>query len=180
MSGEDMEIGHELDLIDHPAARFLGREFLIWLWWRSERDFGSVELGDLGSVDFWIDDRIVFRTAGDNPQTSDLKGGAPATTAEARTALLAGKTIDAARVGLRVKEREYTLEVRSEGLEIAGLKVPSEVKDGVDEKLYERMFLLEEATGILDTMFDRFAVDRLGDQWDSHLLPEIRDWIAAG
>jgi len=172
--------GQDLELIDHPASRFLGREFLIWLWWRSERDFGSIELGDFGTVDFWIDDRIVFRTVGDDPQTSDLKGGAPATTAEARTALQAGKTIDAARLGLRVKEREYTLEVRSEGLEIAGLKVPGEVKDGVDEKLYERMFLLEEASGILDLLFDRFADARLSESWEEATLQEIRSWVATG
>ncbi len=166
------------DLIDHPAARFLGREFLIWLWFTSERSFGKVELPPFGDVDFWIDDRIVFRTPGEDPQTSDLKGGAPATTSEARTAMASGKTIDAARLGIRVKEREYSLELRAEGLEVAGVKVPAEVKDGEDERLYERMFLLEEATGILDALFVRFCADRLGDSWDDAVLPEIRAWLA--
>ncbi|MCP4497307.1 MAG: hypothetical protein GY825_11070, partial [Phycisphaeraceae bacterium] len=70
---------NDRELIDHPASRFLGREFLIWTWWASEQNFGKLELAPFGEVDFWIDDRIVFRTPGEQPQTSDLKGGAPAT-----------------------------------------------------------------------------------------------------
>jgi hypothetical protein len=171
-------ISDERDLIDHPASRFLGREFLLWLWWRSELDFGSVELDQYGKVDFWIDDRIQFRTPGEDPQTSDLKGGAPATTAEARMALMAGKTVETARVGLRVKEREYALEVRGEGMELAGVAVPGEAKDGMEEMLYERIFLLEEVTGILDSLFLRFCEQRLGPGWDSGVLPEIRTWVA--
>ena len=166
------------DLIDHPASRFLAREFLLWLWWRSEQDYGRTELGRFGEVDFWVDDRIQFRTPGEQPQTSDFKGGAPATTAEARMALVAGKTVETARLGLRVKEREYAFELRGEGLEIAGLKVPAECNEGVDERLYERMFLLEEATGIVDEFFARFCEDRLGDRWDAEVLPKMRAWVA--
>lgn len=168
----------ERDLIDHPASRFLGREFLLWLWWRSERDFGTVDLPRFGKVDVWIDDRLQFRTAGEDPQTSDLRGGAPATTAEARTALLAGKIVETARVGLRVKEREHALELRGEGLELAGVKVPAECKDGLAERVLERMFLLEEVTGILDALFVEFCHDRLGERWDGLLLPQIRAWVA--
>jgi hypothetical protein len=171
-------IDQERDLIDHPAARFLGREFLLWLWWKSEREFGTMELPHYGRVDLWIDDRLQFRTPGDDPQTSDLKGGAPATTAEARTALLAGKTVEVARIGLRIQEREHALELRGEGLELAGVKVPGEVKDGFDERIFERMFLLEEVTGILDALYAGFCGDRLGPDWDSGVLPEIRTWIA--
>ena len=174
MSAEDPE------LIDHPAGRFIGREFLLWLWWRTDREFGRVELAQFGEVDFWVDDRIQFRTTGDDPQTSDLKGGAPAMTPEARMAVLSGKSVETLRLGLRVKEREYSLEIRGEGLEVGGLKVPGEIKDGIDERIYERMFLLEEATGILDTLYYEFLDERLGAEWDSGALPEIRSWIAAG
>ena len=168
----------DASLGDHPAAVFLGREFLLWLWWRSERDFGSLELPHFGQVDFWMDDRIQLRTAGDDPMVSDLKGGAPATTPEARMAVLAGKTVETARIGLRKGDREYALALRSDPLEIAGLKVPGEVKDGVDERIYERMFLLEEATGMVDALFFLFCSDRLGASWDVETLPQIRAWLS--
>jgi len=163
---------------DHPASAFLGKEFLLWLWWRSERDFGTIDLPHYGPVDLWIDDRIQFRTGGDNPQTSDLKGGAPATSAEARMALVSGKTVETARVGMRVKEREFFFSLRSDPVELAGLKVPGEVQDGVDERIYERMFLLEEATGIVDALFFLFCGERLSADWNPQTLPAIRAWVA--
>jgi hypothetical protein len=164
--------------MEHAADTFMGREFLIWLWWKSEQGYANMELPHFGSVDFWIDDRIRFRTSDDNPQVSDLKGGAPATTLEARTALAAGKTIETARVGLRIKEREFSLEFRGEGLQMGGLKVPAECKEPGEERLYERMFLLEEAWGIVDALFVRFCEDRLAEGWNESVLPSIRKWVA--
>jgi hypothetical protein len=172
-------ITESLDLhpVDHPASRFLGKEFLLWLWWRSEKDFGSTELDPFGVVDFWVDDRLQFRTEGDDPQISDLKGGAPATTREAKMALQAGKTVETARLGFRVKEREYHLQVQGEGLELLGIKVPAECDEGVDEQIYERMFLLEEIHGIMDGLFYRFAEQRLGADWYEGTLPRLREWV---
>ncbi len=178
----DEWINESLDLhpTDHPASRFLGKEFLLWLWWRSEKDFGTVELGEMGKVDYWIDDRISFRTPGEDPQTSDLKGGAPATTAEAHMALRAGKVVETASLGFRVREREYVLQFKGEGMELSGVKVPSECDEGVDEQIFERMFLLDEITAILDQLFFRFCAQRLEDGWNTQVLPEIRQWVAGG
>ena len=164
--------------LDHPAAQFLGREFLLWLWWRSEQSFGTMDLPHYGPVDFWIDDHIQFRTPGDDPQINDIRGGAPATTIEARTALANGKTVESARIGLRIKEREYSFSLRGEGLELTGVKVPADAGDGIDDRLFERMLLIEEVGGILDTMFFVFLESRLGGTWRGDRVPAIRNWIA--
>ncbi len=164
--------------LDHPATQFLGREFLLWLWWRSEEDFAVADLPHYGTVDFWIDDHIQFRTPGDDPQINDIRGGAPATTVEARTALASGKTVESARVGLRIKEREYSFSIKAEGLELTGVKVPSDAADGIDDRLFERMLLVEELGGIVDTFFFRFLEQRVTDTWRSKQVPAIRAWIA--
>ena len=169
------DTAHELPQ-EHAADTFMGREFLIWLWWKSEEGYSNMELPHYGSVDFWIDDRICFRTSDDNPQVSDIKGGAPATSDEARSALAAGKTIESARLGLRVKDREFALEFRGEGLQMGGLKVPAQCKEPGEEQLYERMFLMEEAWGMIDALFARFCEDRLDGQWNDAVLPTIRQW----
>ena len=163
---------------DHPASFFLGKEFLLWLWWMSEKSYGAVEVDAIGPVEFWIDDRIQFRTEGDQPQVSDLKGGQPTATAEARSALIAGKTVETATIGVRVGEREYTFALKGETLELAGLKVPGEVKDGLDERIYERMFLLDEIVAILDGLFFVFAEERLHPDFRDRTLGPIREWIA--
>jgi len=163
---------------DHPASWFLGKEFLLWLWWKSETAYGAIEVAPMGAIEFWIDDRIQFRTEGDQPQVSDLKGGQPTATAEARSALIAGKTVETATIGVRVGEREYTFALKGETLELAGLKVPGEVKDGLDERIYERMFLLDEIVAILDGLFFVFAEERLHPDFRDRTLGPIREWIA--
>lgn len=168
----------DLHPVDHPASRFLGKEFLLWLWWRSDTNFSSVDLGELGTVDFWLDDSMQFKTEGDDPQVSNFKGGAPSTTIEAKMAVRAGKVVENATLGLRIKEREYHLQLKGEGLELAGVKVPSECDEGIDEMIFERMFLLEEAHAILDQLFFRFCEMRLGKAWNTHVLPDIREWVA--
>lgn len=165
---------------EHAASMFLGKEFLLWLWWQSETKFGTIELPEVGRVDFHIDDRLQFKTDDESPQISDFKGGAPATTDEARASLLSGKVIEVARIFLRNEhDREYTLQLNGERLELSGVKVPGEVKDGFEEKLYERMFLLEEVTAILDQLFYRFCADRMHPHWRSKILPDMRAWVGS-
>ena len=163
---------------DHPASYFLGKEFLLWLWWRSETAYGAIEIEGIGPVEFWIDDRIQFKTEGDMPQISDLKGGQPSATVEARSALQAGKIVETARIGLRVGEREYNLSIKGETMEVAGLKLPAEVQDGLDERIFERMFLLDEVVGILDALFFKFVDLRLDPEWQRMTLDPIREWVA--
>lgn len=177
MDADQGDVAPSRGALDHPAAQFLGREFLLWLWWRSEKDFATADLPHYGPVDFWIDDHIQFRTPGDDPQINDIRGGAPATTIEARTALANGKTVESARIGLRIKEREYSFSLKGEGLELSAVKVPSDARDGIDDRLFERMLLLEELGGIVDTFFFQFMEERVSDGWRSESVPTIRDWI---
>ena len=56
--------------------------------------------------------------------------------------------------------------------------MPGEVKDGLDERILERMFLLEEATAILDALFHVFAGERLAGNWNTETVAAIRSWVA--
>lgn len=171
--------GFDLEPDEHPSNRFLGREFLAWIWYRVDRDFGRIELPTFGTVDFWVDDRLVMRGRGEDPQTASFKGGAPSSTEEARAALRAGKIPEEARLGLRLADREYTLSLRGETLDVSGLKVPQTVKKGdVEPMVYDRMFLFEEAMAVVGAIYGRFLEDRLDPRWGASILPRVRAWMA--
>ncbi len=178
----DEEQGEEGDGFDlapdeHPANRFLGREFLAWIWYRADQSFGRIELAAFGTVDFWMDDRLVMRGRGEDPQTASFKGGAPSSTQEARASLRAGKAPEEARLGLRAGEKEYVLSVRGEGLDIASLKVPQITKKGETEALlYERMYLFEEATSLLTALYEEFILARIHPSWATSLQPQMQAW----
>ena len=44
---------------------FLGREFLVWLWYQSDINEGRFSLGEAGHAELWFDDRVVLQ-ANDN------------------------------------------------------------------------------------------------------------------
>ena len=71
-----------------PIPAHLGPEFLLWLWWRSERDEGRFDLDKpVGRVSVWVDERLAFRRPSDQKVTAVLTGENPSTTPEARAAL---------------------------------------------------------------------------------------------
>lgn len=165
-----------LDLEEHPANRFLGREFLAYLWHQAEEGFGHVDL-PVGPVDFWIDDRLVMRAPGEDAQTVGFKGGAPANAREARMALGQGKAPEEARLGLRVGEREYTFTLKGGAFTVSGLKLPQVVKKGdVEAVLYERAYLLDEAQAALGGLLGQFMALRLSPGWTA-VRARIRDWM---
>lgn len=155
-------------------------EFYLWLWYRSETGGGTLAFEDSGSVDFWVEDRLSFRSAGEEKVSAVLTGERPSASPEARAALRGGKVLRELKLALRREEREYLVSLRGPAVEIAGAKIPSLVKSGeAAEILYERMFLYEELTFMIGGLFRAFAEARCGDDWERVLLPRMRA-LAAG
>ena len=90
---------------DLILPEFVGREFLMWLLFRSEQDGGSFEL-DGEYVNFRVEDQLKLEGEGDVRQT-DLKKGVPSISEEARIALRTGKLPTRMRVRLVVGDDEY-------------------------------------------------------------------------
>ncbi|MFZ5481078.1 MAG: hypothetical protein ACOZNI_30230 [Myxococcota bacterium] len=162
------------------APPHVSAEFLLWLWYRSEVGRGHVDFeGEGGSVDFWVDDRIALRQAGEDKVTAVLTGENPSVAPEARAALAGGKVVRDLRLALRRADREYTVTLRGPRVEIAQAKLPALVKGGdVAEQLYERMFLYEELHFVIAGLFRAFAEERVGAAWRDEALPDLRRWAA--
>ncbi|MFN7142881.1 MAG: hypothetical protein ACK4YP_03830 [Myxococcota bacterium] len=163
------------------APPHVASEFFLWLWYRSETGQGHVDMGDNGSVDFWVDDRISFRAVGEEKVSAVMTGENPSLTPEAHAALAGGKVIRDVRLALRREDREYAVTLKAPKIEIAGAKLPGLVKSGDEgEVLYERMFLYEELHFVLAGLFRSFAEARCGEEWRERLLPDLRRWASAG
>ncbi len=162
---------------DGPSVEFLGREFLLWLWYRSEEGFGRVTGASGREFDLWVDDRLLLIGEGGGPQRFDLKGGAPASSATARTALLEGRSVGAARFGLREGEVEFHFELHAD-LSLRGVKLP-ELLENVEsgEEVRERMDELEDLQSRLDDLFEAFIQHRLHESWETAAAPKIRTWL---
>ncbi len=160
-----------------PQATFLGREFLLWLWFSSETGFGQVSGASGMALDLWVDDRLVISGELREAQRFDLKGGAPATSATARIAVREGRDVVAARFVLRDGELEFRFELDA-SLAVKGMKIP-DLPHGVDpdDEVRERARLVEDLLERLDDLFEAYCDQRLGSAWETEHTARLLDWL---
>lgn len=137
---------------------------------------GSV--GEDEEFTLWLDNKLVLRDLDDveTPGTTTMVGAAPSASPEARMTMNSGKRPVEARLGLRRGEHEwfFTLRVGPGGLDLNGMKLPIEVKEGQEEMIYERMFLLDILTSAVRGLFCQFFEVRTSDDWPGM----IERWLA--
>lgn len=155
---------------------FLGKEFLTWLWWRSERDNGKV-----GEIGVELGQQLVMVTGGNVVESATIASDAPSQAEEARTALRAGKKVQKARVLLDVGELQFTATITSD-LALSSVKLPTVL--GKDEDLsgtvlQERMRLLRQLEEIVHDLYRQFLDVRLTEAWQTE-QDALRNWVLEG
>lgn len=155
----------------------VGREFLMWLLFRSEQESGSFELAG-EYVNFRVEDQLKLEGDGDVRQT-DLKKGAPSISDEARTALVTGKLPTRMRVRLVVGDDEYFFVLDADLLEVRAAKIPTVPMKEPVLKLEQRMFHLSQIYRMMELLFKAFATERLDtNRWPAR-VKEIHQWMHA-
>lgn len=168
------------DLVAEPTPTLphVAGEFLLWLWWLSERTGGRVDAGgEHGVIEVWMDTRIAFRHPGEGKAAAILTGENPSTAREARATLAGGKVLREARIGLRREEREFYVTLRSPYLELTAMQLPQVVKGPGDEALYDRMALYEELHDLIRALFRTWARARSASTWEEEVVGPTRAWI---
>lgn len=165
------------DLLDRiNACRASAAEFLLWLWWRSERDEGHFVVRDT-PLEVSLDDRMVLTNSAVNAQTDTFTGGHPPTSAEAREALRTGKMPTQAKVNLVRDSQTWAFTIKAPDLALSGVKIPSVLSREDDDLLAERMILLTMLADFIDGLLAMFVVERTATGWpETHAA--IREWAA--
>lgn len=163
------------DLVERiERNRFVGREFLLWLWFESHVLETNLHASSGVSCSLWLETRM---TLAFEKEESLLKGVTPASTPEAREALRQGKLPKEARLRMISGELEFAWVMKADTLGLASLSVPAQLKkkeDEVQEILYERMRLAEELEGALEALYSDFLTLRLSEAWAETVLPALR------
>jgi hypothetical protein len=164
-----------VDLVDLiEKRRFVGREFLVWLWFETELFEGRFDVAGFGPSEIWLEGQM---TLVQEKEQSRLKGAAPSAAPEAHEALRQGKLPTQARVRVTRGELEYAFLFNADTLGLSAVKIPSLVKEDGDEQFYERMYLIEELEALFGALYGEFIALRLSTAWDSSVLPAIQRWI---
>jgi hypothetical protein len=161
------------------TTRFLGSEFLLWIWVRGEFSTASIRLDDDDELDVWLDRQLAFESPIDKNERVTVRGMAPADSEEAREAVRAGKLPVLAQIVLRGTSRDFLCGLVAPRFGITGAKVPAVLKDEPGEAFLERMTLCESLFSLLDALYHAFLRDRLSDTWKSGWEPAIAAWARA-
>lgn len=134
-------------------------------------------------ITLWLESKLKLQEVAeaDKPETTILLGEAPSTTPTARHGMSMGKRPIETRLGMKLNDLEcgMTLTATPGGLQIAGLKLPFEVKKGTDEKIFERMMLLEMVHTTTKKLYQQFFLARTSPAWERRVSAWLQDDLAA-
>ena len=165
------------------GTEFLGRDFLVWLWFYSESHNGAFDIPGGGVVDLWLEGRVVLESADEERTETVTCTGENPGLREARFALSAGKKLTQARIRLTVGDNEWTFLLDSTWLNFKSLRTPrvmQDRKDDPDGVFYEKIYLVEQPIAVMDALFAQFIKLRLSPQWEEEELPRITRWVEKG
>jgi len=173
---EPASFSNELEdgMVDGTA----GREFLMWLWYSSEKRGGLANIPDIGEIAYMVEGPLTFVMEGKGAHEIVLKKGEPMLSAEARTALLNGKKLKKAKVQLARGEETWTFALDADEFIFRSLKLPqTEAFDRVG-KFQERMVLLEAFRQSFFHLYGEFVKERNSSKDWKETKAAMRQWVA--
>jgi recombination associated protein RdgC len=163
-------------------TEFLGREFLAWLWFRTETERGHFKLGDK-SIEIWFDGKITLQGENERGLETITCSGESQNMKEARFALAENKEVVQATLILSMDDNQWTFVLDSLWLNFKTFKTPKVIQDKRDDPdglFYEKMFLIEAAVSAVDDIYAEFIKLRISPEWSGEELPALSRWVQEG
>jgi hypothetical protein len=171
--------------------RWLGRELLLWLMYRTMHETSEYAVATPGlaaaGTPFvaYLNDRLVLVGDGPNGPQKIAVSGPQDHFREVRVALHGGKEIQEAVLYLESGENLWRLNLKGEFFHFASFKSPAVKleKDAVTDPgseqqavFFERMAVLEEGLQLFDSLLAIFLAERLGGTWPD-VQAQIAEWL---
>jgi len=165
------------DVDDSVAGGGLGQDFLTWLWFYSEARGGALDVGR----DRWavgIEGPLLFVLEGEGAHETILRKGTPLVSVEAKTALMGGKKLRAARVVLARGQEQWSVTLDAETFAFRGLKVPKEEAVDPAGRFQERMLAIAAFRDALLAYYDQFLAERNNTGTWRQTRTAIHRWVS--
>ena len=173
-----------MDLVDLiQEKRFLGQEFLAWLWYKSEERGGNVELPGTGDILVVFEKHMLLEYGEGVDSEKLICRGLQTELKEARAGLALGKKPEQARVRLTRGDYEFSVTLTAATMEFRSVRLPKTAgtedgddPDSLEGQILERIGLFEELTALVNELFRMFINIRGSSRWPEELV-KIRSWV---
>lgn len=156
-----------------------GREFLTWLWYKTDIQNGRIALNDGRDLAVLIEGPLTFVHEGNGAHISVLKNGMPENSAEAKTCLLSGKKLKEAKITFALDdELQWSFRLEADQFIFRNLKLPQS-EDRMDpvSRFQERMNFLEQWREIFTDIYSTFVENRTKTAAWKKTCDAIREWV---
>lgn len=167
-----------MDAVDRiETTRFLGGEFLLWMWFCRDVMSGDVPALSLDQLDVSLESQLAFTDPVANHEKVVVRGADPPGSPEAEQALLSGKLPVKACLRLIRDGSEWVCTLDATTLALSSVKLPALSTEQEEERFFERMRLLEQLYDMLGALYGAFIGVRVGPRWGQTLHPAMTAWV---
>ncbi|MGB4547708.1 MAG: recombination-associated protein RdgC [Syntrophales bacterium] len=164
-------------------ASFLGREFLTWLWFKSEERNGRIAVPGKDDVEVHFLRRVVLESGAGEYSETVVCQGLHADLREGKAALREGKRVREARIELKRESLDWEFTFKADPFQFQSMRLPAsagENEEASDREglILERIYRIEAAMKTMDDLFDFFLRRRLSLQWASEEVPRLKRWLS--
>ena len=167
--------------VAYDRYKFLGYEFLTWLWFIMDADQTSIVKTNKDIVSLEMDNRIVLENSLDNRIENLRIKGDDAGLEEAKLSLQKGGVVTELNFSFKSGDHEWKFNIKGESLNISSLKSPEtgkiEKKDDIEGAVLEKIYLYEKVVSLVENLYKQFIQMRISDKWNSETVPRIKKWI---
>jgi len=169
--------------VAYNRYRFIGDEFLTWLWFLIENDQNMIRSIDPDCTALEIGNRIVL----ENRKSKSLERisikGDDAGLEEGRLALKKGALLSELSLIFKTGENQWPFSLKGESLNLSNLKTSGPSNPPSQEEM--EFFLLAKAEhfnkiiNFVELLFKAFIHLRISVNWNKKVVPNIKKWIAS-
>ena len=169
--------------VAYNRFKFLGDEFLTWLWFVIEQDPTVIRKADPDINSFEIGNRIVLEKKQKEAFERITIKGEDAGLEEAKVALQNGAMVAELNLIYRSGQQKWQFTLKGESLNLSSLKTPKiatpENPEEVEGSVLEKIFLYDKILHFLEKLYKNFIKLRLSSRWQSHEIYLINKWFNA-
>jgi hypothetical protein len=166
--------------VSYNRYKFLGYEFLTWLWFLLDTDKNIPVKIQNDIVSLKVDNRIVIENSHNNILESVIVKGDGAGLEEAKLSLRKGGMVTECCFVLKAAGKDWKFCIKGESLNLSSLKSPEigEVEKKDDEGfILEKYYLYEKVVVFIENLFNWFIKLRISEKWKTETVPQLKKWI---
>jgi hypothetical protein len=167
--------------IAYNRYRFLGNEFLTWLWYTLENRSEQLVKIDADLSTLEIGNRMVLENRrSEGLETITIKGD-DAGLEEGLLALKKGALVTEMNLIYRSGDNTWQFNLKGESLNISSFKTPetavTQTKEDIEGAVLEKIFLYEKVILFIEGAFRYFVRLRISDDWEKKMISQMKQWI---